>query len=305
MRQLNAILGVFRSSRKVTWGLVIVVVIVLIGIFHAQIVHLIGVRDGQNPLELGFGPRFRLPSAQYPLGTDNQGRDELAMVVTGLWTSLVIGVEAGVISTVIGVVVAFYAAYRGGLSDSVLSTTTDLFLVIPSFPLLIAFSAFAKTTNVTEIALILAVFSWAFAARTIRSHVLSLRTRSYVDLARVSKEGTLEIVFTELMPNMLPYIALGLCYATIGAIFALVGLEVIGSGTERGHRSRLPHQHRPRERGDDGRGVADVRGPHLHSHRPLLRAEHDQPGAGGSVQSPAAQGPRRLRCRNPCSRSAT
>lgn len=230
MRQLNTVLGVFRRSGKVTTGLLIVAVIVLIGILHGQIVHLIGVRTGQYPLELGYGPRFQLPSATFPLGTDDQGRDELSMVVTGLWTSLQIGVEAGVISTVIGVVVAFYAAYRGGFLDSILSTTTDLFLVIPSFPLLIAFSAFAKTTNVTEIALILAIFSWAFAARTIRSHVLSLRTRAYVDLARVSKQGTLEIVFTELMPNMLPYIALGLCYATIGAIFALVGLEVIGLG---------------------------------------------------------------------------
>ncbi len=230
MRQLNTVLGVFRRSGKVTMGLLIVALIVLIGILHGQIVHLIGLRTGLYPLALGYGPRFQLPGGTFPLGTDNQGRDELAMVVTGLWTSLQIGVEAGVISTVIGVVIAFYAAYRGGILDSILSTTTDLFLVIPSFPLLIAFSAFAKTTNVTEIALILAVFSWAFAARTIRSHVLSLRTRAYVDLARVSKEGTLEIVFTELMPNMLPYIALGLCYATIGAIFALVGLEVIGLG---------------------------------------------------------------------------
>ena len=230
MRHLNTVLGVFRRSGKVTTGLLIVALIVLIGIFHTQIVHLIALRAGINPLDLGFGPRFQKPSGQYPLGTDNQGRDELAMVVTGLWTSLQIGIEAGVISTAIGVVIAFYAAYRGGWLDSVLSTTTDLFLVIPSFPLLIAFSAFAKTTNVTEIALILAVFSWAFAARTIRSHVLSLRTRAYVDLARVSKMGTFEIVFTELMPNMLPYIALGLCYATIGAIFALVGLEVIGLG---------------------------------------------------------------------------
>lgn len=230
MRQLKTVLGIFRRSGKVTMGLLIVALIVLIGILHSQIVHLISLKTGVNPLELGYGPRFQLPSGTFPLGTDNQGRDELSMVVTGLWTSLQIGVEAGVISTAIGVVVAFYAAYRGGFLDSILSTTTDLFLVIPSFPLLIAFSAFAKTTNVTEIALILAVFSWAFAARTIRSHVLSLRTRAYVDLARVSKEGTLEIVFTELMPNMLPYIALGLCYATIGAIFALVGLEVIGLG---------------------------------------------------------------------------
>ena len=105
MRQLNSVLGVFRRSRKVTIGLVVVLVIILIGVLHLQIVHLIQLRAGAYPLELGYGPRFHLPSLQYPLGTDNQGRDELSMVVTGLWTSLVIGVEAGVISTVIGVCV--------------------------------------------------------------------------------------------------------------------------------------------------------------------------------------------------------
>lgn len=230
MRALNSVFGVFRRSGKVSVGLVLVVLIVLVGVLHHQIVDFIGRGQFTSPIDLGFGPRFQLPSRHYLLGTDNQGRDELAMVVTGLWTSLQVGAEAGVISTVIGVIIAFYTAYRGGILDSILATTTDLFLVIPTLPLLIAFTGFAKNTSITEIAIILAVFGWAYSARVIRSHVLSLRTRSYVDLARVSKEGPLEIVVTELMPNMLPYLALGLSYAIIGAIFALVGLEVIGLG---------------------------------------------------------------------------
>jgi peptide/nickel transport system permease protein len=231
LRELNSLFSVFRRSRRVTVGTLILIVLIVVALLHGPIVNFIGRNSpGITPLDIGFGPKFQPASKQFLLGTDNQGHDELAEVVTGLWTSIQIGVEAGVLSTIIGVLIAFYAAYRGGILDSILSTTTDLFLVIPSLPLLIAFAGYAKTTTIPEIALILAVFSWAGAARTIRSHVLSLRTRSFVDLAKVSKESTFEIVVTELMPNMLPYLVLGLTYATIGAIFALVGLEVIGLG---------------------------------------------------------------------------
>ena len=152
------------------------------------------------------------------------------MAVTGLWTSLRVGFYAGVLSTAIGIVVAFFAAYRGGWLDAVLATTTDLFLVIPTLPLLIAYSGFSEHISLLQVSLILAVFSWAGAARTIRSHVLSLRTRPYVDLAKVTKANSIEIVLTELVPNMLPYIALGLALAVINTIFALVGLELIGLG---------------------------------------------------------------------------
>ncbi|MFZ0215503.1 MAG: ABC transporter permease [Candidatus Dormiibacterota bacterium] len=228
MRFVQAFLRLLRRSPKVSVGLAIAVLIVVVGVLHAPIVQAVG--QGQDPLTIGFAPRFLPPSTSHLLGTDADGRDELALIVTGLWTSLQIGLLAGVLSTIIGVVIAFVAAYRGGIFDSVLSTITDLFMVIPTFPLLIAFSGFAKTTSFVEIALILAVFSWAGAARVIRSQVLSLRTRPYIDLARATKESDLEIIFLELPPNMLPYIALGLTQAIIGSIFALVGLEVIGLG---------------------------------------------------------------------------
>ena len=74
------------------------------------------------------------------------------------------------------------------------------------------------------------IFGWPFAARTIRAQVLSLRERGYVDLAQVSGLSKLEIVFQEIMPNLLPYIGVGLAASVIGAILAEFGLEVIGLG---------------------------------------------------------------------------
>jgi peptide/nickel transport system permease protein len=125
---------------------------------------------------------------------------------------------------------AFVAGYKGGAVDGVLSTVTDMVLVVPSFPLLIALSAYTSNVGIVEVGLMLAAFSWPFAARTIRSQVLSLRARPYVELAKVSKLRDIEIICYELLPNMLPYIGVGFASSALGAIFALVGLEVIGLG---------------------------------------------------------------------------
>jgi peptide/nickel transport system permease protein len=228
MNPLRTFARTLRGNARLTVGLALLVIIVVIGAFHGLIIDVIG--KGDDPMAVGFGQRWMKPGPGHLLGTDQVGRDVLAMVVDGLWTSLKIGALGGVLSTVIGIVVAFFAAYRGGWLDSLLATTTDLFLVIPTLPLLIAYSGFASHISLVQVSVILAVFSWAGAARTIRSHVLSLRTRSYVDLAKINKEPDVKIVLFELVPNMLPYIALGLALAVINTIFALVGLELIGLG---------------------------------------------------------------------------
>lgn len=224
MRPLRTI----RDYPKVAIGTFMLVAVVLIGVLHAPIVALIG--HGQNPLELGYAARFQMPSRADLLGTDQVGRDELALLVTGLWTSLQVGFLAGLLGTAVSIVMAFVSAYVGGVVDTILATVTDLFMVLPYFSLLIAFASFAGSVSIYEVAVILAVFGWAGSSRRIRSHVLSLRTRTYVDLARVNKANAFEIIFQELVPNMLPYLALGLALSCLGAIGALVGLEVIGLG---------------------------------------------------------------------------
>jgi len=183
-----------------------------------------------DPFKLSPVNRLRPPSARWWFGTDQFGRDVLAMVVSAMSVSLQIGAIAGVISTVVGVIVAFVAGYKGGWIDGVLSTFTGILLVIPTFPLLIALSAYAKNVSLFQVGVMISIFSWPFAAKTIRSQVLSLRSRPYVDLARVSKARDLEIIGTELLPNLLPFIGVGFASSALGAIFGLVGLEVIGLG---------------------------------------------------------------------------
>ncbi|MBM7783631.1 ABC transporter permease [Tenggerimyces flavus] len=216
------------GSWKLAAGLITILVLVLVALLSPLIVGLIG--KGDDPIAIAAYERWLVPSPAHWLGTDQYGRDVFAMVIGALSTSLQIGAIAGIISTVVGVIVAFIAGYKGGPVDGVLSTFTDMVLVIPSFPLLIALSAYAKNIGIVEVGLILAIFSWPFAARTIRAQVLSLRSRPYVELARVTKARDLEIIVYELLPNMLPYIGVGFASSALGAIFALVGLEVIGLG---------------------------------------------------------------------------
>ncbi|MBM4419307.1 MAG: ABC transporter permease [Chloroflexi bacterium] len=218
----------WRTSAKLQVGFGILAFFFLVAFVHPLIVDLIG--RGKNPLEIGAYPAWLMPSGAHPLGTDRYGRDLLAMTVTGLWSSLQVGVMAGLFATFIGVVVGFTAGFKGGKVDSFLATTTDMFLVVPSLPLLITLSAYARNVSLWQVALMLTIFSWPFAARTIRAQVLSLRSRPYIDLARANKMTDMEIIFQELVPNMLPYLGVGLANASLGAIFALVGLEVIGLG---------------------------------------------------------------------------
>ncbi|HEY9294053.1 MAG TPA: ABC transporter permease [Microlunatus sp.] len=217
-----------RRSRKLSSGLLILLFLIVLALLSPLVNAWIG--QGQDPVQIATYDKWLVPSAEHPLGTDQLGRDVLAMTVGAMGVSLEIGAIAGLISTVLGVVVAFIAGYKGGWLDSFLSTFTGILLVIPTFPLLIALSAYAKDVSLVQVGLMLSVFSWPFAAKTMRSQVLSLRTRPYVELAKVNKARDPEIIITELLPNLAPFIGVGFANAALGAIFGLIGLEVIGLG---------------------------------------------------------------------------
>jgi peptide/nickel transport system permease protein len=228
MRLLHAVLRTIRNSRRLATGLAILAAMILVALFSPLIIKLIG--GGTNPIEVAAYEKWLVPSADHLLGTDQFGRDVFAMVISALSVSLQIGAIAGVISTVVGVIVAFVSGYKGGWIDGVLSTFTGVLLVIPTFPLLVALSAYAKNVTLFQVGVMISIFAWPFAAKTIRSQVLSLRSRPYVDLARVTKARDMEIIVTELLPNLLPFIGVGFASSALGAIFGLVGLEVIGLG---------------------------------------------------------------------------
>lgn len=213
---------------KLIGGIILLLVIVFFAITGPSIAR--AMFPGEDPTAVASFLPMEDPSDIHPLGTDVMGRDATAVLFNGIRLSLVIGLIAGVFSTVIGITVGFTAGYLGGKSDTVLRVATDMFLVFPTLPLLLIVALYIPRWTLFTMGILLGAFSWPFVARTLRAQVLSLRERPYVDLARLNNESTLEIVFQELVPNLLPYIFLALSGAVVGAILAEAGLQIIGIG---------------------------------------------------------------------------
>jgi peptide/nickel transport system permease protein len=176
-------------------------------------------------------PALQAPSWDYPFGTDRQGRDLLAVMVTGTPLTLRIGFIAGFIGVGIGSVLAFTAAYYRGVVDLTIRSIADVGLTVPGLLILIIIAVSLKgSLTVNQMAIVVASLAWLSPTRTIRSQVLTLRERGYVEIARLNGMGGPEIIFRELMPNLLPYLAATLVSSVSAAILASVGLEVLGLG---------------------------------------------------------------------------
>jgi peptide/nickel transport system permease protein len=170
------------------------------------------------------------PSWTDPLGTTDQGYSVFAQVIYGGRISLVVAVVATLIAMTISITLGLFAAYCGGVVDDGINLVTNIFLVIPTLPLLIVISSFLKQTGPWVMAWIIGLTSWAIETRILRGQALTLRNRDFILAARVSGESTRRIVFNELMPNMLSRIAAGFAFVFIQAIFYEAALEFLGFG---------------------------------------------------------------------------
>ena len=204
-----------------------------LGLLLALLLFSVGGRffvDVTNADPLSVSPE-KPPSWLYPFGTDSQGRDLLAVMVAGTPLTLRIGVIAGVIGLGVGTTLAFVSAFYGGAVDAIIRSIVDISLTVPGLLVLIIAAVFLKQgLTVDQMALIVALLSWRWPARTIRAQVLTLRERAWVQVAHMSGVGGLKIIFLELMPNLLPYLAASLVGAIASAILASIGLEALGLG---------------------------------------------------------------------------
>lgn len=184
---------------------------------------------GKSNIALGFGE----PSWDHPLGTQSDGRDMIAVLLVAAPRSLQIGLIAAAIGVFIGVVLGFTSGFLGGWIDTIIRILSDAIITIPALAILIVIGSYLKTLNPTVMALLIACLSWASPTRLIRAQVLTMRERGYVLMARLSGASILSIMFGEIMPNLLPYLASSFTGNVSGAILAATGLEVLGLGATR------------------------------------------------------------------------
>lgn len=171
---------------------------------------------------------YQAPSVRHWLGTDYEGRDVLVQIINGGKSIIIVGLLAALLSTAIAIVFGSLSAYAGGWIDSVVTGLADVVLTIPPFPLLVVLAAFITFKSAYQLAFIIAALAWPTLLRAIRSQVLSLRERDYVEAAQALDLGTPHILFREILPNMLSYIAINFTIGMTGAIYAQIGLYFLG-----------------------------------------------------------------------------
>jgi peptide/nickel transport system permease protein len=181
------------------------------------------------PLEFS-GPTDQKPTSDYPFGTTSFGQDVFAQFVYGLRAAFLVGVVGGGIAWLIGAAVGFTAGYRGGWLDDVLNMLTNVVLVIPTLAILIIVAAYLNVNSYTTEAILIGITSWPWAARAVRAQTFSLKTRDFVDIARLSGRSTRRIIATEVAPNMSSYLLMMFILLFGGAILIGASLDFLGLG---------------------------------------------------------------------------
>jgi peptide/nickel transport system permease protein len=186
---------------------------------------------GQSHLPPLAKPNF---NAGQWFGTTIFGEDVFAQVSNGLRASFFVGLLGGGLAAVIAMFVGFVAGYRGGLVDEFLNMITNVFLVIPALAVLLVITAYLKARGVLFESVFVGITSWPWAARAIRAQTFTLRSRDFVDLARLSGRRGLRIIVGEVAPNMSSYLFLTFILLFGGAILIAASLDFIGLGPTSG-----------------------------------------------------------------------
>jgi peptide/nickel transport system permease protein len=139
-----------------------------------------------------------------------------------------VGFAAGFLAVAVALAIGIGGGVIGGWGDDALNLLTNVVLVIPVLPLIVIVSEYLKSSGLTSTIFVIALTSWAGAARVLRGMTLSVRSRDYVRAARVSGERTWRIVIVEILPNLLPWIVSCFIFGVIFAILTQAGLAFIG-----------------------------------------------------------------------------
>ena len=220
-RSLARLLRALGRNGKAVAGLIIITLFIAFAL-------LAPVLFPGDPSRIGDGGATP-PSLAHLLGTTSKGQDVLALTLWGSRSSLLVGLVAGILATVIAILVGLASAYFGRVADDVLSLLTNVFLLIPGLPLLVILAAFLPPGLGTVI-VVLAITGWAGGARVLRAQAMSIRGKDYVAASIVTGEPALRIMLRHILPNMASIVMMTLLGSIIGAIGAQAGLEFLGLG---------------------------------------------------------------------------
>jgi peptide/nickel transport system permease protein len=174
------------------------------------------------------------PSAQHWMGTDYFGHDVFAQLVDGLRVSYLVGALGALCAAAVGMALGFTAGYRGGLLDEILQMITNVMVMIPSLVLLVVIGAYLKTRGVLFEGVFIGLTTWPWVARAVRAQTFTLRSREFVDLARLSGRRAYTIVIRDIAPNMASYLFLVVVLLFGSAMLLAASYDFLGLGPTSG-----------------------------------------------------------------------
>ncbi|OXM85583.1 ABC transporter permease [Paenibacillus rigui] len=198
-------------------------------LFMLALVLIYPLMNRNDPLEM-MAMAFQPPDGKLLLGSDNFGRDLFLELMYGIRTSMKVGLIAGVCATVIGLVIGLTAGYIGGLVDNLLTAVTNIFIVIPSFIILILISVSINSRSSLVTALIIGITSWPWTARAVRAQTTSLRNRDHVNIAKISGHSTPRIIVFEILPYIASYVVMAFVLQTASGILSEASISMLGLG---------------------------------------------------------------------------
>jgi peptide/nickel transport system permease protein len=221
-RKRNDFLHYGLRNKKLIFGLgleLILVLVAIIGPFIAK----------YGPMEI-TPAQLQHPSGTYWLGTDNLGEDLFSQITNGLRESYLVGLLGAGSAALIGMALGFLAGWRGGWLDEILQFITNIIVMIPSLVLLIVIGSYLSSKNILFEGLFIGLTTWPWVARAVRAQTFSLRTREYVDLARLSGKRPLSIIVKEIAPNMASYLFLAVILLFGSSMLIAASYDFLGLG---------------------------------------------------------------------------
>jgi peptide/nickel transport system permease protein len=222
-RRRGGWLSAFRHNRKALVGAGLLAIFCVLAVVPQWFTSV------DDPIRRAF-PVSLPPSSAHWFGTTAFGQDIFAQLLYGTRETLTIALVVGFFSTVLSVLLGVTAAYIGGIADDVLSFITDVFLVIPIFPLIIVIAAYAGKGSLRVVLFVLIATGWSYGARQLRAQTLSLRNRDFLEAARVRGERRSYIIVAEVLPAMTSLILANFLGAALYAVLTAAGLQFIGLG---------------------------------------------------------------------------
>jgi peptide/nickel transport system permease protein len=219
MKELTSFIKVIRANRQAAIGMYLLLILVCFALFGEWLI-------GELPAD--YANRLLGPSLQHPLGTDFTGRDTLLQFILGTRDVVLIALFSGLFSILIGMSIGIFAGFVGGITDKFLMFITNVVLTIPSFPVLMALSLVISAGNVLAFGFLLAIWNWAGLARSVRSQVMTLRGSDYIMASQLLGMSKGYIIRQDILPSLIPYIAINFVLIMRASVLASVGLMLLG-----------------------------------------------------------------------------